>query len=179
MVAYERKIAQNDRLLVIRIRNLIHELRLTLEFLDSLLELSLERSEHPADERFSRDIAFTVLQVHELEVHRSNLGSAAMQRHFEFLLIDNLLEPCLVEILRRIHINSDNERAGKLGLQTIYLLFSQTHLQTEIVQVELVIHVLCPDSHHLDTVRSGRIRSIHTELGRSEHAFLNLFGSRN
>ena len=70
MVAYERKIAQNDRLLVIRIRNLIHELRIALEFLDSLLELSLERSEHPADERFSRDVAFAVLQVHELEVHR-------------------------------------------------------------------------------------------------------------
>ena len=131
------------------------------------------------DKHFRRNIALAVFHIHELEVHRSSLGTAAVYRHLKFLHVHDLLEPSLVEILGRIHINPDDERTSELGLQSIYLLVSQTHLQTKIIEVQLVIHVFRPDGHHLHTVDNSRVRGIHTELGRREHTFLNLLRSRD
>ena len=97
-----------------------------------------------------------------------------MNRHLKLFLVHNLLEPRLVRRLRRVHIDAHDERAGELGFNAVYLPVCQAHLQTEIVQVQLVVHVLGPDSDHLYAVGSRRVRSVDPELGRSEHALLNL-----
>ena len=99
MVAYKRKIAQDDRFLVIRISDFIHELRFALKLLKPLLGLPLERRKHLMDKHFRRNKALAVLHIHELEVHRSSLGIAAVYRHLKFLHVHDLLEPSLVEIL--------------------------------------------------------------------------------
>ena len=97
-----------------------------------------------------------------------------MNRHLELFLVHNLLEPGLVRRLRRVHIDTHDERAGELGFDAVYLPVRKAHLQAEIVQVQLVVHVLGPDGDHLYAVDSRRVRSVDPELGRSEHALLNL-----
>jgi len=99
MVAQERHVAQNDRLLVVLVHYLIYILLLALSRLDAALPLHPERREHLSDEICGRNICHLILHLNELIVHFDDLGAAAMNRHLESLHLNHFLEPLLVHIL--------------------------------------------------------------------------------
>ena len=99
-----------------------------------------------------------------------------MNRHLKGLLLDNILKPRLVQILVRRHVHFDDERALVDGLQTEYLLFRESHLHSEVVEVEFVEHLFRPDGHALERVVLLRLQAVDPELGRDEDQSLDLRG---
>ena len=174
MVAQERHIAQNDRLLVVLVHDLVHILLLAFSRSYAALPLHPERREHLSDESLSAYSLHSLLLLDEVIVHLDDLLSAAVGRHIESLLLDHILEPVLVHILFRMHINADDERAGKLCLKTVKSLAGESELHTEIVDVHLVVHTLSADGHHLERVALCDVRSLDTELRRNENRLLDL-----
>ena len=99
MVAKERHVPEDDRLLVIRIYDLIDILLVVTCFLYALLPLCLEWREHASQEILGRDIAYLILEAGELVVNLNFLGTAAMNRHLEHFHFNDFLVPLLVKLL--------------------------------------------------------------------------------
>ena len=99
MVAQERHVAQDDRLLVVFVHDLIYILLLALGLLDAALPLYAERIEHLPDELLCADVRNTILKLHKLIIHLDDVLSTAMNRHHQFLHLYNFLEPVLVKLL--------------------------------------------------------------------------------
>ena len=128
MVAQERKIAQNDRLFIVRVHNLVNELFLAFVLFNSLLELGLEWVEHPFQEISSAYVVNLVLNFYKSIVNVDFLDSATMHRHLEYIHFNDFLIPFLVKFFRWVHINSNDERTSKLCLKTVNLLAGVSHL---------------------------------------------------
>ena len=164
MVAYERHIAKDDRLFVVPVRDLIDILLLSGILVHPLLELGLERVEHLLEEVHGADGAGPGLHLHEFIVHLDLLGSASMNRHHQLVLLHDFLEPVLVKFLILSSIHAHDERAGPLGLKSVDPLSGQTHLQTEIVDVHLVVHAFGPDGDDFERIKFVVVRSLHPEF---------------
>ena len=174
MVAQERHIAKVDRLLVVRVHDLVNELLLALILLHALLELSLERIEHLLEEVLSADVADLVLYSYELVVNFDFLASATVNRHLEHFHFNYFLVPLLVEFLRRVHVHAYDKRTLELTLETVDLLAGVSHLHAKVVDIHLVVHSFSADGNDLHRVNALMVRSIDTELRRYIDSLLNL-----
>ena len=174
MVAQERHVAQDNRFLIIRVGNFIDELLLALTFLNPALEFGLEWREHPPDEIFHRHASNLILHLHKLVVHFRYLCASAMNRHLQCLHFHDIPEPFRIKILLRVHINPDNQRAGKFAFKTIYLLACEPHLHTEIIDIHLVIHLLHADGDNFHHRHLGRVRSLDAEFRWNIYSLANL-----
>ena len=87
-----------------------------------------------------------------------------MNRHHQLVLFHDLLEPVLVKFLIFSGIYAHDERAGPFGLKSVDPLSGQTHLQTEIVDVHLVVHAFCPDGDDFERIKFVVVRGLHPEF---------------
>ena len=97
-----------------------------------------------------------------------------MYRHLEHVHLHEVFEPVLLNVFRRIHIYSYDERTSEFSLKTIDLLVCLTHLEAEIVDVHSVIHAFGAYGDYLERVDGARNKIIHLELGRNIDGFLYL-----
>lgn len=189
MIGQERKRAQDNRLFIVPVDNLVDELRLSLVDFRALADhrvpfgrrvlapvFGLERIEHAVEVVSDRHETLSVLEFDEIIIHRSLFDTAPVDRHRQDLLFHDLLEPGLVEVLGRIHEDPHDERAVIFTLETVDLLARQTHLQAQVVEVGLVAHLLGTDGDDLDAVGCLRIQGVNPELGRHEDLFLDFLG---
>ena len=174
MVAQERHVAQDDRLLVVLVHDLIYILLLALCRLDTALPLHSERREHVPDELLCADASCLTFVILKLVSELDLVHAAAMDRHLESLHLHDILEPVLVKILCRIHVDAYDERTCELSLEAVYPLSGKAHLHSEIVDVHLVIHAFSPDGNDLKLRDFLVVRSCNPELRRYEYCLLDL-----
>ena len=180
MVAQVRQGPAYDRLLVVLVGDFVDVLRgvgIDLAALShhgavalrvTAVELRLEAVEHLLKILCHRDIALSLFEAHELEVHRGVLGTTAVHRHREHLHLHYLFEPLFVELLVRGHVDAHDQRAGVLALKPEHALAGSTHLQTEVIEVHFVVHFLRTYGHALQAVQLLWVRGPDTEMCRHE-----------
>ena len=116
------------------------------------------------------------LHLDELEVHRRVLGASSVNGHAQHLLLHNFPEPFLVRILLRTHIYPYDHRTGELRLKSENASAGIADLQSEVVEVHPVVHILGADGYDFDGIQFVVVRGPDAEHRRGEYGFPQTLG---
>ena len=188
MVAEEGERPLDNRLLVVLVGDFIDELGLgSINFGPlpyngrvagriAAVEFRGERIEHPVEVGVDVDKRFALFHPDELEIDRGFLHSAAMDRHLEHLFIYHFPEPLLGKLLVGGDIDMDDKGAVVLGFDPEDALPALAELESQVVEIQFIIHLLGPDCQDLQPGEFLRVGRPDPEVGRDEDLLLDFFG---